>query len=384
MKRLSIISILFCIINTGSLYSQNISEDYYFPIPDTSLAVIDSEEQSFVVDTVVSNLTTPWGIAFLPDNTVLITERPGNLRLVRNGKLSEELVDGVPDVYASGQGGLFDIALHPDYDENGWIYITYANPGEEGGHTALMRAKLSGNSLTDQEVLFEANPFTTAGQHFGGRIAFDGNGYLFLSVGDRGDKEKAQDRSTYNGNIIRLHDDGRIPSDNPFVNESNSKPEIYSYGHRNPQGMVMHSETGMLWTNEHGPRGGDEINIIREGLNYGWPEISYGINYDGSILTELNQMEGMEQPTYYWKPSIAPSGMAFISSDRYTGWKDNLFSGALSFQLVSRSVVHNDRIIHEERLLEGIGRIRDIEMGPDGLLYILDESGGKVLRLYPR
>lgn len=382
MKRLFAVFILFNLSYANLLVGQTLPDDFYFPLTGDDLEVVNSEEQSFKVETVLSDLSTPWGIAFLPDGQVLITERSGDLRIVRDGKLSEEPINGVPEVLASGQGGLLDIMLHPEYEENGWIYITYSNPGDDGANTAIMRARLDGNSLTDQDVLFEAEPYYSRGVHFGSRIAFDRDGYLFFSIGDRGEKENAQDKSIYAGSILRLHDNGRVPSDNPFVDESNAKPEIYSYGHRNPQGMVLHPETGELWAHEHGPRGGDEINIIRKGGNYGWPETTYGIDYDGTEITEYTEKEGIESPVHYWDPSIAPSGMSFITGARYPGWKGDLFSGALSFQLINRNIIENNQVVHEERMLEGEGRYRNIKMGPDGFLYILEESGN-VLRLLP-
>lgn len=383
MKREFFAFAVLTLIFSAVLSGQQLPEDYYFPMPEENLEVVETEDQSFRVQTVVSDLTFPWGIAFLPDGSVLITERPGNLRIIRDGVLQDEHIEGLPEVFATGQGGLLDIELHPDFEETGWIYLTYANPGTGGGHTAVMRARLNGNSLTDREVLFEAEPYTARGAHFGSRIAFDREGYLYFSIGDRGQMGDAQDKSMYAGTIIRLHDDGRIPSDNPFVDDPNARPEIYSYGHRNPQGLVMHPETGTIWSHEHGPRGGDEINIIRKGLNYGWPEITHGVNYNGSVITEHTEMEGMESPIHDWTPSIAPSGMDFISSDKYPGWQGDLFSGALAFRLVNRNVIENEQIIHEERILQGIGRVRDVKIGPDGFLYILEESAGRALRLIP-
>ncbi|MEX0685914.1 MAG: PQQ-dependent sugar dehydrogenase [Balneolales bacterium] len=382
MKSLAL-TVLFNLYVCGTLVGQTLPADYYFPLPTEKLELVNSEELAFRVDTVARGLDTPWGLAFLPNGSVLITERAGKLRIVRNGTLQQDSISGMPEVYANGQGGLLDIGLHPEYENNGWIYMTYSNPGEEGAHTAIMRTRLNGNSLIDQEVLFAAEPFTEKRQHFGSRIVFDKDQYLYFSIGDRGEKDNAQDLSEYGGSIIRLHDDGRVPSDNPFVKTSGARPEIYSYGHRNPQGLAVHPETGDIWSHEHGPRGGDEINIIRKGLNYGWPEISFGINYDGSVLTEHTEMEGMESPLHQWTPSIAPSGMDFVWSDRYDGWKGNLFSGALAFQLINRNVIENNQVIHEERMLEGIGRIRNIKMGPDGFLYILEENNGLIIRLLP-
>lgn len=354
----------------------------YFPLPETEGEVYVSEELDFEVQTVVDGLDIPWGMAFLPDGSVLISERDGNLRIVRNGELQEEPIEGTPEVWANGQGGLLDITLHPDYEENGWIYISYSNPGEGGANTAIIRAKLSENSLTEVEELFIAEPFTEAGQHFGSRIVFDPDGYMYFSIGDRGEKELAQDVNTTNGKVYRLNDDGSVPEDNPFVGED-GLDEVYNYGHRNPQGMDVHPETGEVWTHEHGPRGGDEINIEKPGANYGWPVISYGINYDGSVLTEETEREGMEQPIHYWDPSIAPSGMTFITGETYPGWEGNIMVGALSFQLLSRVVLDGEEFVEEERLLEDTGRIRDVVQAADGYIYYSNESDGTINRILP-
>ena len=354
----------------------------YFPLPETEGEVYISEELDFEVQTVVNGLDVPWGMAFLPDGAVLISERDGNLRIVRDGELQDDPIEGTPEVWANGQGGLLDITLHPDYEENGWIYISYSNPGDGGANTAIIRAKLSENSLTEIEELFVAEPFTGRGQHFGSRIVFDPDGYMYFSIGDRGEKELAQDITTTNGKVYRLNDDGSIPEDNPFVGKD-GLDEIYNYGHRNPQGMDVHPETGKVWTHEHGPRGGDEINIEKPGANYGWPVISYGINYDGSVLTEETEREGMEQPIHYWDPSIAPSGMAFITGETYPAWEGNIMVGALSFQLLSRVVLDGEEFVKEERLLEGTGRIRDVVQAPDGYIYYSNESDGTINRILP-
>lgn len=360
--------------------------EQYFPLPTDSLEVHSSEDLNFSVQTVVEGLEFPWGIAFLPDGNVLITERDsGNLRLVKEGVLVEDPISGVPESSETGQGGLLDVELHPNYEENGWIYITYSKPGEVGQNTALIRAKYDAetHSLTDLEELFAGSPATESGVHFGGRIVFDPDGYLYTAIGDRGTMDNAQDITNSQGNFFRLNDDGSIPADNPFVG-TDGLDEIYSYGHRNIQGMDVHPETGIVWTNEHGPRGGDELNIQdKPGANYGWPVITYGINYDGTTITEETEREGMEQPVTYWDPSIAPSGLAFVSSDKYPQWNGNVLNGALSFQLISRVVLDGDEFVSEERLLEGIGRIREIEQGPDGYIYFTNESDGTLNRIVP-
>lgn len=357
----------------------------YFALPDEPGERVSSEEHDFYVQTVVEGLDIPWGMVFLPNGSMLITERDGTLRLVNDGELVAEPVGGVPEVFARNQGGLLDITLHPDYEENGWIYMSYSKPDGNTGMTAVVRAKYNSDdhSLVDMEELYVGQPFTDRGHHFGGRLEFDPDGYLYFAIGDRGEMNTAQDISTSQGNFFRFNDDGSIPDDNPFVGEE-GLDEIYSYGHRNIQGMAVHPETGVIWTTEHGPRGGDEINVQNKpGANYGWPEITYGINYDGTIITEETEKEGMEQPVMYWDPSIAPSGMDFVTGERYPGWKGDIFNGALAFQLLSRVVVDGTEFVKEERLLEGTGRIRDVRMGPDGYLYYSNESDGTINRFVP-
>lgn len=335
-------------------------------------------------EVVVKDLTIPWGFVFLPDNSMLINEKDGRMIHFKDGK--KTLVDGVPEVYDRGQGGLLDLALHPNYKDNGWIYFTYASSegDDKGGNTALMRAKLKDNQLIDKQLLYKASPNTTKGQHFGSRIAFDTNGYLFFSAGERGERDiNPQDITRDNGKIYRLNDDGTIPEDNPFVNEPNAKKAIYSYGHRNPQGLVLNPFNGELWEHEHGPKGGDEINIIKAGANYGWPIISYGINYIGTKFTDKTAQKGMEQPLHYWDPSIAPSGMAFISSDKYPGWKGDLLVGSLKFQYMDKCVLKDGKVVKEERFLDGLGRVRTIHQGPDGYIYVGIENLG-IVKLLPK
>lgn len=359
-----------------------ISDGQYFPLPANLTNVVESQDQRYVVQQVVSGLGVIWGMAFLPDGTVLLNERSGTMRVVKNGVLQPEPVRGVPDVYARGQGGLMDIVLHPDYANNGWIYLSYSEPGGQGGHTAIMRARYRDNELVDKQVLFRGVPYTNRGHHFGSRITFDRDGYMYFTIGDRGLMNDAQSLTNHAGKSFRLHDDGRVPSDNPFVGQGNARAEIFTYGNRNPQGLVTHPETGEIWSHEHGPRGGDEINILRAGKNYGWPAISFGINYDGSIITPDTARAGMEQPLHYWTPSIAPSGMAFVTSDKFPNWKGDLLSGSLSFQFVQRTVLDGERVVKEERLLEGIGRVRDVRQAPDGFIYV-STDGGTVSRIIP-
>lgn len=359
--------------------------DFYFSLPDEPGEIHSSEEFDFYVQTVVEGLSTPWGMAFLPNGSMLITERDGTLRLVADGILVDEPIANVPEVMARNQGGLLDVELHPDFENNGWIYISYSKPDGDSSMTAIFRAKYDGSAhaLTDIEELYVGQPFTERVHHYGSRIVFDHDGYLFFSIGDRGEMDTAQDYTTSQGNLFRLHDDGSIPSDNPFIG-GEGLDEIFSYGHRNIQGMSVHPETGIVWTSEHGARGGDEININNKpGANYGWPVITYGINYDGNPISDITEKEGMEQPVMYWDPSIAPSGMAFVTGDTYPGWEGDIMNGALSFQLLSRIVVDGEEYVKEERLLEGIGRIRDVQMGADGFLYFANESDGTLNRLIP-
>ncbi|WP_296312729.1 PQQ-dependent sugar dehydrogenase [Winogradskyella sp. UBA3174] len=326
---------------------------------------------------VVSDLNIPWGFTFLPDGSMLITEKSGELIHFKNGKKTK--ITGLPDIYLRGQGGLLDIILHPNYKENGWFYFSYASSeGEgDGGNTAIARAKLKGSRITDLEVLYKATPNTKKGQHFGSRLVFDREGYLFFTIGERGERDiNPQDITKDCGKVYRLNADGSIPSDNPFVDSPKAKKAIYSYGHRNPQGMTLHPKTKEIWTHEHGPKGGDEINIIKAGKNYGWPVISYGVNYIGTKFTDITEKEGMEEPLHYWNPSIAPSGMAFIDSNKYGDWNGNLLVGSLKFQYLDMCSLKNNKVIKEERLLNGLGRVRCIEQGPDGYIYVGIENLG--------
>ena len=335
-------------------------------------------------EVVVSGLTIPWGFVFLPDGSMLITEKQGELIHFNNGKKTS--ISDLPSIKAQGQGGLLDIKLHPNYAANDWIYISYASPDGDGNgaNTAIMRFKLQNNAAVDKQLLYKATPNTTKGQHFGSRIEFDNDGYLYFSVGDRGNRDvNPQNIELDGGKIYRLHDDGRIPDDNPFIGESGAMKAIYSYGHRNAQGMAKHPQTGEIWTHEHGPKGGDEINIIKAGKNYGWPLISYGINYNGTTFTENTSLPGMEQPLHYWVPSIAPSGMTFVTGDIYPDWKGNLLVGSLKFQYLNRCVLSNNKVIEEEKLIEDLGRVRTIRQGPDGYIYVGVENVG-IVKIIPK
>jgi aldose sugar dehydrogenase len=345
-----------------------------------------SQHGRLSLDTVAEGLAHPWGLAFLPDGRMLVTERPGTLRIVgTDGSLSDP-VAGVPAVRAAGQGGLLDVALSPDFASDGLVYLTYSEPGEgEESGTALARGKLAGNALTDVEVLFRQTPKLPTVHHFGSRIVFDGKGHVFVTLGDRGVRPMAQQTDGHQGAVVRIALDGSVPADNPFLGKDGVLPEIWSYGHRNIQGAARHPATGALWTHEHGPRGGDEINIAEAGKNYGWPLVTLGINYSGEPIPEAiaKTLPGMEDPIHQWTPSIGPSGMAFYTADRFPAWKGNLFVGALAHQVVIRLELDGNSVAKQERLLEGLGqRIRDVRQGPDGYLYLLtDAPQGKLYRL---
>ena len=341
-------------------------------------------EINYSYETVVDGIDIPWGMAFISESDFLATEISGTLYRVINGK--KIVVEGLPELYVRGQGGLLDVALHPDYINNNIIYMTISSNTEgdsEGGNTALYSAILDGNSLKDVKLLYKATPNTKKGQHWGSRIVFDQEGHLYFGVGDRGNRDvNPQDISRDGGKIYRLNIDGSIPKDNPFVGKENAKVAVFSYGHRNPQGMVTHPKTGEIWEHEHGPKGGDEINIIKPGVNYGWPTITYGINYSGTPITDKTSMPNMAQPFYYWVPSIGPSGMAFSSSGVYPDWTDNLFAGSLKFEYLERLVIENNKVVKREKVLDKIGRVRNVVEGPDGYLYVGVEGKG-ILKIVP-
>jgi len=344
---------------------------------------IKEEVKNYTLENVVSDIQIPWGMAWLPDGSMLVTEKSGILYQVKNGTKTE--VKNMPKVYNRGQGGLLDIVLHPDYAKNGWIYMTYASDeGEgDGGNTKLIRAKLQEGSLTQIESLYKATPNSTKGQHFGSRIVFDNEGFLYFSIGERGNnKENPQDITRDCGKIYRLNDDGSIPKDNPFVGQTGAKEAIYTFGNRNPQGMAKHPETGEIWAHEHGPQGGDEINIIKKGANYGWAIVTYGIDYDGTTISTLTEKPGVENPIYYWLPSIAPSGMAFVTSDHYPDWKGHLLVGSLKFQYLELVKLKGNTVIERQKIAKDIGRVRNVAQGPDGFIYIGVEGKG-ILKIIP-
>jgi glucose/arabinose dehydrogenase len=347
--------------------------------------VLISERARVRVVTITDGLVEPWALAFLPNGDMLITERAGRLRLMHDGRLASAHIGGIPSVDTRMQDGLMDLALHPRFTENQRLYFTYSKPGERGDTTALATAKFDGATLNDVRDLFVADAWSTAGGNSGSRIAFGLDGTIYMTVGERHEQTPAQDLRTHKGKILRLNDDGTIPPDNPFVGRKNARPEIFAYGVRNPQGLFVDPSTGTIWEHEHGPRGGDELNIIARGHNYGWPAITYGINYNGTTISNETAHDGMDQPVVHWTPSISPSGLIMYSGDRFPAWRGNVFLGALSGLDLRRLELQNGRVTHEEvlRLLaRGPRRIRDVRQGPDRLLYVLTDAGA-LLRLEP-
>lgn len=354
-----------------------------------------SAYHDYRVVTVAEGLVNPWSMAFLPDGDVLVTERPGRLRIIRDGHLLPTPVPGVPTVLAQGQGGLLDVILHPDFSSNRTIYLSYSKPyaNEEGATTAVARARFVNDRLEEVEDIFVAD--SRGRGHYGSRLAFDAQGYLYVTVGDRqapstGDltAHPAQDRTNHHGTINRLHDDGRVPADNPFIGQEGIEPSIYSYGHRNPQGLVIDPATGDIWATEHGPQGGDELNLIQPGRNYGWPVIGYGVNYgSGTTIHEGTMREGMESPVHFWIPSIATSGLMIYTGERFPAWKGNLFVGGMGGEQLARLTMDGGVVVNEETLVQRMGRIRDVRQGPDGYIYLAIESrqGGEtpIVRLEP-
>ena len=334
----------------------------------------------------VTNLGAPWSMAFLPNGDLLVTEKVGRLRIVRNGKLDPAPITGVPQVVAMGQGGLLEVSLHPRFAENRLVYLTYSKAGPQGNTTALARGRFDGTALTGVQDIFVADAWSMAAFHFGSRIAWGRDGTLFMTVGERNDRTRAQETTHHAGKVLRLRDDGTVPPDNPFVGRAGFRPEIYSYGHRNMQGLAIHPETGELWETEHGPQGGDELNLIQAGKNYGWPVVTFGREYNGGTITNQPWREGMEQPVTVWVPSIALSGMVFYTGDRLPGWKGSLFVGGMAGTQLHRVVFTEGGPQGRESLLTDLRlRVRDVRQGPDGLLYLAIDAnpGGAILRIEP-
>lgn len=371
------------------------ASDAVSPAEDVAQAsnVFETADYAIRVVPIAEELQNPWSLAFLPDGDMLVTEKVGRLRLIRDGVLQPEPIQGVPEVDTDGQGGLMDVVLHPQYAENNWVYITYSKPGNEGATTALARGSFDGTQLTDVSDLFVANAWSETGGHYGGRVAFTPDGMLFLTVGERQQDYRAQDTTDHAGTVLRLNDDGTVPEDNPFVGQAGYLPEIYSYGHRSPQGLTVHPDTGDVWENEHGPRGGDEANLILPGRNYGWPVVSYGTEYSGEIISNQPWREDIESPKYFWVPSPALSGMTFYSGDRFPEWQGDLFVGGLRGNLLQRvvSLETQGGFERESMLTELRQRVRDVRQGPDDLLYVVtdgnadrgDAPTGAVLRIEP-
>lgn len=351
----------------------------------TAQSVVDSELHKFKVEVLVENLNSPWAMQFMPDGGFLITERPGSLIHIKaDGSIID--IKNLPQIDTVGQGGLHDVLLDSDFAINGRIYLCYAAGGFSGFGTELASAVLGGDRLSQVKVLFEAEPKSQGGRHFGCRIVMGKDDHLYLSLGDRGNRKNPQNTNTHPGSIIRITKQGEVPLDNPFLQRPDHRPELYSIGNRNPQGMALHPESGEVWAHEHGPQGGDELNIIRAGNNYGWPVITYGANYgSGSKIGDGTHKKGMQQPIYYWVPSIAPSGMSFYRGKAFPRWKNSLFVGSLKFRLLVRLEIQGNKVVSEERMLQDqLGRIRDVRTGPDGLVYLLTDSGnGQLVRLRP-
>ena len=351
------------------------------------------EQVAHQVVTVVDDLSNPWSVTWLPNGDMLVTERPGRLRIVRDGQLLRDPVDGVPEVVARGQGGLLDVALHPDFDSNRLLYLSYARPHEEGGaSTGVVRGRFENDALTGLEQIWVAQ--SQGRDHYGSRLAFDADNFLYITAGDRQASARgelaelsahpAQDLSNHNGVVVRLHDDGRIPADNPFVGRDDALADIYSYGHRNPQGLAFHPATGDLWLNEHGPQGGDELNVVLPGRNYGWPVVGYGVNYgSGSRIHVGTHRDGMEPPIHYWVPSIATSGLLIYTGDAFPEWRGSVFVGGLAGEQLARLTLEGRTVTSEETLVQRMGRIRDVRQGPDDLVYLVFDRPGRVARLEP-
>ncbi len=336
--------------------------------------------------TIADRLEEPWGLTFLPGGSMLVTEKPGHLRIVgRNGTLSEPLT-GVPEVFVSGQGGLLDVALSPTFTQDRLVYLSYSEPGKGGAGTAVVRGRLTDHAIEDVQVIWRQFPKVQGPNHWGSRLVFGNDGTLFITTGDRYEyKERAQDLSTTIGKVVRINPDGSIPKDNPFVDRGDAQPSIWSYGHRNIQAAALHPETGQLWTVEHGAMGGDELNNPQPGENHGWPVITYGVDYDGSKIGIGTAKPGMEQPVYYWDPVIAPSGVLFYTGESFPEWQGDLFIGSLQPGTLVRLEMKNGRVVREERYLEDLGeRIRDVVQGPDGDLYVITDSPqGRIIRVEP-
>ena len=391
---LAVLAVPVCVLtNAGSVAAQNTRGTAVSPD-----AVLESARHHYRVVTVVEGLDHPWSMAWLPGGDLLVTERPGRLRLVRDGRLLPAPVTGLPEVYRNaGQGGFMEVLLHPDFERNRLVYLSYGKPNADGsqGTTTVVRGRLEGEAMADVEEIFEAEAWASNNNHFSGRMVFDDDGYLYVSIGDRqvdpdlGFRHPAQDLSNHLGKIVRLHDDGTVPEDNPFVRRPGALPEIWTYGNRNPQGFAVDPETGDLWITDHGPRGGDELNRVDRAGNYGWPVLTYGIHYDGRVITDETERPGMVSPHFVWVPSIGTSGLTLYRGDRFPWWRGNALAGGMVGEQLARVTLGEGRALGEEKLLSGVlGRIRDVRTGPDGLVYLALEGLGRgalsaIVRLEP-
>ena len=362
---------------------------FVFPIEaddkDWDAGIVNTEKVSFQVQTFIDGFEIPWGMAFLPDNRMLVTDRIGDLWIVAiDGKDKVKVIGEVPNVRSKGQGGMLDVEVHPDFNNNSYIYLSYSDDDlDNKSHTTLIRAKLVNNRLVDSQIIFrpEEKFFTKKSLHFGSRIIFDDDGFIYFCIGDRGDRDLAQNLDMPNGKMYRIRDDGTIPIDNPFYYTKGAIKSIWSYGHRNPQGLAIHPLTRQLWEAEHGPRGGDEVNIILKGHNYGWPVITYGKNYSGTIISKLTHHEGMDQPVFHWTPSIAVCGIAFYDGDQFPEWNNNLLATSLKFERLHRIELDGLNMVKDEIIFEAGSRVRDVEVGPDGMIYVALEDPGRIVKL---
>jgi glucose/arabinose dehydrogenase len=351
---------------------------------DWDTRIVKTEKVSFKVETYADGFEIPWGMAFLPDNRMMVTDRIGDLWIIeKDGKDKVKVIGEIPNVRSKGQGGMLDVAVHPDFNRNSYIYLSYSDYSENKSHTSLIRAKLVNNSLVNSQIIFrpEEKFFTKRSLHFGSRIIFDDKGFIFFCIGDRGDRDLAQNLDMPNGKMYRIRDDGTIPIDNPFYYTKGAIKSIWSYGHRNPQGLALHPSTRQLWEAEHGPRGGDEVNIILRGHNYGWPVITYGKNYSGTIISKLTHHEGMDQPVFHWTPSIAVCGIAFYDGSQFPEWKNNLLATSLKYERLHRVELDGMNMVKDEIIYEAESRVRDVEVGPDGIIYVALEDPGRIVKL---
>jgi glucose/arabinose dehydrogenase len=360
------------------------SEEEGTPAPQPDLKfTTQTQRMTIKVDTLYTSFQNPWGMTWLGDGTMLVTEKKGEILIFKDDKYTGQKVQGLPAVYSNGQAGLLDIATHPNFSQNRWIYISYAKVVPGGGATTIARFKLNGSTATNFEELIVTTPASTSGTHYGSRIVFDNDNFLYFSNGERGSQNNAQDLKNSHGKIHRIRDDGRIPSDNPFVTTAGAIPSIWTFGNRNPQGLYFDKAANRLWEVEHGPRGGDELNLLEKGKNYGWPVITYGINYNGTPITDITAKEGMEQPVKYWTPSIATCGMTMVTSDRYPAWKGNMLVAALAATHIARVELNGTRATGEEKILQGIGRVRQVAQSPDGYIYAVTEGTVLLIKLLP-